>query len=301
MGQAKQRKERDPLYGNYRNTVRGLIITTPISIKGDSISISHARLDPQELRSNLLYWDRLLLPTTNFVTGYDTEDLSFLKSCGILETPTFNINGAMTTEIAALPWKALAKCESDAPGVWSVGEGINSIHNANDMRMGRPGCQIQLYNALPTPSEDVPLSEILEFRRKRRAELLAFRSHMDNMIQEIEGSSDSEEGLKIKLKELDKTCANLASVCKEWQTPFKLTNVKATFNLNLEKAIGSAVSTWITLGKVELNTTTKAIASGIVAVSSQFKLEREYNWQSIKRKGSPFKFLYEAQKNLTLK
>lgn len=300
MGQAKQRKENDPLYGKYRNTVRGLIITSPMQVSGNSFSISTPQLDPQELRSSLLYWDKLLLPTTNIISGCDTEDISFLKVSGILETPTFAIHGALATEAAALPWRVLAKCEHDAPGMWSVGEGKNSIQNINKDRIAQPGLQLQLYNALPTPAENVPLAEILEFRRKRRPELLAFRSNMDAMIQEIEGSPDSERTLTSKLLALDKACADLASTCKEWQTPFKLTNLKATFNWDLAKAIGSAASTWTALEKIELNTTTKIISSGLAAVSSQFKLEKEISWQSIRRKGSPYKFLYEAQKNLTI-
>lgn len=300
MGQAKYRKERDPLYGTYSNTVRGLIITTPMSVSGDTFSVSTPELDPQELRNSLLYWDRLLLPTTNIIGGGSTEEISFLKTSGILETPTYRINGPVASEMKILPWRALEACEIHNPGMWSVGGGSNSIQVANSGHTGTSGCQIQLYNALPTPEKNVPLAEILDFRRLRRAELLAFRSHMDSMVKEIEGSSDSDESLKQRLKELDKACADLATVCREWQTPFKLTNLKATFNLSLEKAFTSAAKTWIALEKTELDYTAKALGASLAAVSSQFKLEREISFRSIRRKGSPYKFLYEAQQNLPL-
>jgi Family of unknown function (DUF6236) len=38
-----------------------------------------------------------------------------------------------------------------------------------------------LYKALPVPPEDVALADILGFRDRRRAELLAFRNAMDDL------------------------------------------------------------------------------------------------------------------------
>src|SRR5574341_700437 len=40
---------------------------------------------------------------------------------------------------------------------------------------------IELFRALPVPSQDVPIAEILEFKRKRWDELLRFRHAMDGL------------------------------------------------------------------------------------------------------------------------
>jgi Family of unknown function (DUF6236) len=57
-----------------------------------------------------------------------------------------------------------------------------------------------LFDILPCPSPDTPLRKILRFRTKCRGELLAFRSEMDRMQQELSEATDERHMASIAAK-----------------------------------------------------------------------------------------------------
>lgn len=299
MGQAKFRKENDPDYGKEKPTVRGLIISPPMVVSGPSVTITSAQLDPKDLRASLLYWDRLAVPrSTTISIGEDDPDTKYLESAGVLYRPKYPIGGMMSDIMMRLPALALEDYERTVPGAWSIGGGENSILTLGGYTTAQEGILLSLYGAVPIPTEKVPLAEILEFRQKRRDELLSFRAHLDSLAQEISSSKDTQVELNRKLSELDKTCSDLTKVCQEWQSPVYLGDLKASLNFNLTKAVNSAATSWAALGKIELGLTAKVIATTLAAVSSQFEIKKDIRFRSIKRESSPFKYVYEAQKFL---
>lgn len=299
MGEAKQRKQKDPNYGKPRtDALRGLIISVPIKVNGNNVQLASTQLNPQELRTSLLYWDRLSMPSNNLMHIAPDQDAQFLIDSGILYTPRFNLTGDFGLALAKLPSLALMEYENSHLGMWSLGGGENSILVESGFSTSKAGTSLQLYNAMPAPGPDVPLAEILNFRQKRRDELLAFRWHIESLTREIEASTDSKEELDRKLSELDKSCSDLATVCREWQYPMYLTNLKASLNFSLTKAAGAAVSTWVATGQLALPDTARVISSGGAALASLLELKSDINFQKIKRPSSPFRYIYEAQKNL---
>lgn len=299
MGEAKLRKHQDPNYGKPRtDTLRGLIISAPTTITGLSVTIKSSRLDMQELRSSLLYWDRLSMPTSNIIHIPPDQDTQFLIDSGVLYTPRFNLTGDVSTAIASLPRIALTDYEKEQKGIWSLGGGENSILLESGFSEPNSGTSLILYNALPSPALSVPLAEILHFRQKRRDELLALRAHIELLTKEIESSSDSEDELNRKLDYIDQSCSALATVCREWQFPVLLTNLKASLNFNLTKVTSAAVGTWVATGKLMLPDTARVISSGGAALASMIDIKADINLQGITRPASPFRYIYEAQKNL---
>lgn len=296
MGQAKIRKATDPNYGK-PSTVRGLIISPPMRINGSRLSLTGS-FDQQDLRTSLLYWDRLLVPTQNAIGFEDDPDIKFLKSSGVLGEKHFSINGDVAREIAKLPAQTLKECEKSEPNTWSLGTGPNSILIEEGFSESMEGTLLTLKNALPTPGSNVPLAEILNFRQKRRDQLLALRSHLDELTSQIINSADAESELKIKLKQLDHTCADLAKVCKEWRVPIHLTNLKSSFNFNISKAMSSGAAAWTSSKVFGLGETTSIILAGIASLQSQIECKPDINFRSIRRERSPFKYAYEAQLQL---
>ncbi len=296
MGQAKIRKATDPNYGK-PSTVRGLIINRPMKITGSRMDVTGS-FDQQDLRTSLLYWDRLLIPTQNAIGFGEDPDITFLKSSGVLGERHFFINGDVAREIAKLPAKALKECEKSEPNMWSLGTGPNSILIKEGFSEKMEGTLLTLKNALPTPGPNVPLIEILEFRQKRRDQLLALRSHLDELTHQIITSADAESELKIKLKQLDSTCADLAKTCKEWRVPIHLTNLKSSFNFNLAKAMETGAAAWTSSKIFGLGETSAIILAGIASIQSQIEFKPDINFRSIRRDRSPFKYAYEAQLQL---
>ncbi len=95
MGEAKRRKESEPNFGRVCNirSYRGLIVSPPIEIEGTKLFVKSSNLDPQELRFALLFWDKLVWPSSralHFVSGPDEQ---FLESAEILERPEYTYYG----------------------------------------------------------------------------------------------------------------------------------------------------------------------------------------------------------------
>lgn len=301
MGESKFRKETDPNYGKSTkpSSVRGLIINTPIYVNGGDFGTNNIQLNAQELRSALFYWDRLALPSNNIIHVMPGPDVKYLESAGILYQPKVTITGNMAEGLRQIPNKILEHYEKEQPGAWSLGSGDNSIWIMDGKASEQEGTLIQLYNAIPTPAENVPLNEILEFKQLRRAELLALRSHIDKLTVEIHASSDSSEQLTRSLKDIDAACADLIKVCREWQSPVYLGNLKANLNFNIASAIASGAKVWASFEYFQLGLTAKVAATAAAAIQSQIEFKPDIKLQSIKRPSSPFKYVYESQKILS--
>jgi hypothetical protein len=268
-------------------------------VTGTSFNLASAHLDQQELRSSLLYWDKLAWPKNNFIYTPNTNEIEELVRIGVMQTPTLPLSGGGPVEdiMTAAHEYALTYFETQSPGMWSAGEGVNSFIN-NNKTPPKSGTGLTLYNALPIPNPDVPLVEILDFKDRRKAELLIFRAHLDAMAKEISGADDSVESLDRALKELDAACSDLIKVTREWQFPVKLANLKATMNFNLATSASAAVTAWKNAESFNLGNTEKAIAAVAAGVASNFKIDADISFQKIKRPASPFKYLYQATREL---
>lgn len=65
-------------------SVRGLMISAPVVVTSTSTKFQR-ELDPQELRTSLLFWDRLDLPIFHPMQIDMAPECEFLESAGILE------------------------------------------------------------------------------------------------------------------------------------------------------------------------------------------------------------------------
>ncbi|WP_434728738.1 DUF6236 family protein [Pseudomonas soli] len=296
MGQAKQRKKHDPSYGKPK--LRGLIISSPVRINREEFQI-YGGLDHQDLRASLLYWDRLVWPSNPQIHSTAGQDETFLTDSGILYRPYINHPGGFGGDIM-LESQALAYMDlsEQQPGIWSINAGENSIHTKSEFETPDNGTLLELYNSLPVPGPSVPLNEIVEFKHKRRDELLAFRAHFENLAESIQSAPDTTKELEAKLKEVDKACANLLKTTREWRYPVYITSSQASFNFDLTKAFKSAVETYTAGMKVNLDQTTAIVSAGAAALASQFKIAITAGFRSTRLPPSPYKYAYHVQREL---
>ncbi|MBA1218888.1 DUF6236 family protein [Pseudomonas fulva] len=299
MGQAKQRKLNDPNYGK-PSKMRGLIISNPVELRGSTL-IPSGGIDRQDLRSSLMYWDRLALPQNNIIGFSDNPDIDFLESSGILHKPEFIMPSPVKVEtvLPDVQLLALEELEKTEKGVWSISSGRNSV--ISDRLTQNNGTMLQLLNAVPVPGDEVPLYEILTFKAKRRDELLRFREHFEFLSNRITTAPDSMDELKRTLEEVDSACSDLIKCTREWQYPVKLANTHASVNLDITKAASAATAVYKLLEKtpLSLSTTASSIAAAGAALLSQFKLGGDFSFQGIKRPSSPYKYAYLVQRDLS--
>src|SRR6202044_3129242 len=120
------------------------------------------------------------------------------------------------------------------------------------------GLALELYRAIPVPDKDMPLNEVLEFRRRRYDELQSLRLEIDKLVQEINASQDPKAELETCLLRIDEKCAAAVRVGSEWQFPVRLSNLKTSFDLKPFAAIRNGLVAF--LGATPLGATSAVVA-----------------------------------------
>jgi len=305
MGEAKRRRETDPNYGVIpkRLEKKGLVISSPVSIDvGANSLISRGGLDPKELRSWLLYWDELAWPTSNLISFGGEKDESFLISAKVLTRPRIFIPGG---PVAQTVFDTYINCYLDLsfkePGVWALSQGEKSllIKHPSGQFVENGGITLELLRALPTPAEDVPLNEILEFKERRRNELLAFRAYTDKLVQEIQNSPEPTDEMKRVLKDVDAACADLLKLGHQWQFPMTFGDFKCSFNVDLSKTVEKGLDTYIKSINAGLDPYFALSIGAINAFLSNISIKpNAIGFRSIRKPTSPFQYWLRAHREL---
>jgi hypothetical protein len=303
MGQAKLRKLKDPDYGKPK--LRGLIVSSPITIDGHNMRPKSISLDPQDLRFSLMYWDRIAWPKSIIFGSELTPDEQFLNSAGILYRPPLPIPNYIKSGAEHLfveQETAYSNYEKTEPGVWSIGHGVNSLRDISATSDPTLGSDIllTLLSAIPVPKRDVPYPEILEFKHKRRDELLNFRNHLETMVESIKNAEDPVDELHKKLKEVDNACVNLLKTTREWQSPVYLSNFEISLQPNLTKAFDAIRKIEQTSSALAMDETSKMIATILAVAESQVKLSGTPKLRPFKKARSPYRYAFSLNKQLEL-
>lgn len=298
MGEAKRRRQTEPNFGFVPKSAnyRGLVVSPPIEIEGNRLVAKSSNLDPQELRFALLFWDRLVWPSSRAIHFGSGPDEAFLERAGILTRPDYTINGDVAQGIARGQIQAYQDLERSEPGVWALAQGDNSLLWRDGLADEGKGASIELHRAIPLPKQDVPLAEILEFRQRRRDELVLLRHHLESLVSEIDGSADKNLALQKRVAELDQACANLLTVGKEWRFPVYLSNIKACFSLSPLKFLSATGLAW-KIGEPYGLTAATAVAAIAGAVST-LEVKGDYGLRSIKWPASPYRYAHRIHEEL---
>jgi hypothetical protein len=297
MGEAKRRKETDPNYGRIPKApnYRGLVVSPPMRIEGRSIQTS-GNLDPQELRFALLFWDRLVLPSSRAIRIDGGNDAHFLETAGILKRIEYAISGDVAQGIARGQIETFRNLERGEPGVWALSQGEKSFLLKEGVVDEGTGASVELLRAIPIPKHDVPLMDILEFKQRRQDELLRLRFQLDSFVAAIDAAEDRPTELEKRIAEIDKSCADLLTLGKEWQFPFYVSDFKASVTLNLGRAATTAIATWKLAESYSLQLAT--VAATIGGVASTLDIKPGIGLRSIKRPLSAYRYVYQVHDEL---
>ncbi|UOK72496.1 DUF6236 family protein [Ancylobacter polymorphus] len=230
MGEAKRRRAIDPRHGK---PWRGLVVSPPIESSGNRLLMKSGALDPQELRSNLLFWDRLDFPEQNIIhIGLD-NDAQFLEEAGVLQRSKvlFSGSGDMAEIYRNLHVEAFRRLDQEKPGRWSLATGERSISFGDHALQQGRGALVRLYGAIPVPDKDVPLADILEFRLRRSDELLALRTHLESVYQRVISAGDGELAWNTEVEALQRAIQDHIKTSRETSFRLRLADISASLNL----------------------------------------------------------------------
>lgn len=293
MGEAKYRKATDPHYGKVPKVKRerGIVVSPPLHIDGTSLHIKSSSLDEQSLRFWLLFWDRLVWPSSNAIYLEENPDELFLMQEKILDRPSYTFNGDVAQGLLQTQLAAFHQKEKADPGLWALAQGENALKAAIPNQVGR-GLLIELHHALPLPSPDVPLAEILEFKEKRLPELYQLRAALDDIYLKVNSSGDSALALNKAIYDIDKACSDLLKVNKEWKYPKLLAN--ASLGLSIPLAPITLIASAFAGAPFDLALSSAVLSSMLPQVSLNFG---QFGLKSI-NKNHPYLYAIQAHKEL---
>lgn len=289
MGEAKRRKAYDQTSGHAK---RGLVVSPPIEIHGSSVNIKKSQLDPQELRFSLLFWDRLVWPSSRAIRMASGPDEVFLERSGVLTRPEMPISGDIAQSVAQSQIQAFLALDRAEPGAWSLAQGENSLLIKDGVLHEGNGAFVELHRAIPVPQHDVSLDDILQFRVQRYPELTALRTALDDFIKDLNAAGAG--SLPECVSKVDAACADALKVSKEWRFPVRLANVKASLDLRPFASIAAGVLGW------EVGATYgMPLASALLfGAGASFKIGGDFGVQGIRPRQGPYRYVARIHQEL---
>ncbi|WP_108519331.1 DUF6236 family protein [Bradyrhizobium algeriense] len=297
MGDAKRRKKTDPSYGR---PVRGLVLTCPIEPLQNGFSIKSANLDPQDLRHALLFWDELVWPTNNLIAIGSGPEAEFLEEAGILTRPLYVFASAKNAEPLILSQlQAFKERDGAKNSTWDICQNSSILLSASADAVTDAGIQMELLNAIPVPDKDVPLNEILEFKRRRNDEFVALRGEIDNLVQCINSAGDPRAELERKITHLDMACADALKISAEWQFPVRLSSQKTTLDLKPFEIVAGGLAGYLGAAPLGLSSDVLAgVCGAAMAAKSILNIKADIGWRSLKPRATPFAYVARFNKEL---
>lgn len=215
--------------------IRGLVISPPIELSArGKIFIKSSELDLQELRANLLFWDKLDFPEQEFVKFGLSQDSEFLLDAGVLQRTPVSVSNCgwdYAEILRSAHLEGFRSLEKNEPGVWSLAVGERSLSFSEPVLDVGRGALVSLHNAIPVPDKDVPLADLLEFRVKRRSELLALRHHLERIYQHVISAGDGALSLKTEVEALQGAISDHIKTAREAKFKLRLSDLSANINL----------------------------------------------------------------------
>lgn len=217
--------------------MRGIIADCRFSGDSRSLSISTG-IDPMRLRQYLLYWDKIDYPINNIIHIGFTPEEEYLQDIGVLQRSQFQIitgtDGIrINPEIfIACQLRALEINNQNKDEIWSIGQNSENLILPSEKCVLTDTAQLQLYNCIPAPSENTPFDDILDFKERRKDELMEFRRVMDEMSDKIVNSFDQELQIKRCIEELQNRIIDINRLMDESCIKRILSGVSVEFNIS---------------------------------------------------------------------
>jgi len=226
---------------------RGVIATPAIiNIHGDGFTMERG-LSPQEIRYYALYWDKVVIPGSNLVhVGLPEEDI--LINSGVIERPRVgfqgSFGGADLGHSFAVAQSVVAKklMEEEITTDWVLHQIGNKLLIPKEYIGPKNSLRFELVNLLPVPDGGTPISDILEFKERRKTELNALHECIELAYIEALRCPDSALGTSKAIRDLKDSIDNLDSVSKEkWERTSKF-DFATEFNLDGGKVVNGIAS-----------------------------------------------------------
>lgn len=203
-------------------------------------------LDPVELRRYALYWDKIQWPAVQggmFMAP--PQGANELQAAGILAIPVTRFTGRMDLGEAGLraQLETFRRLSGSEPNQWALAQVGPELVLPDDQSEDARILEVELIEALPTPTAEVPMAQILEFKGRCGAELERLRHALDGLYLTAIGSADPRRASEHAVTEVRHAIADVHRVLRERGIANVLSSLKAELNVSGALAGAAAVAT----------------------------------------------------------
>lgn len=213
-------------------------------------SIRAAPLRARETRLYLSLWDVIDYPVIQGFgdpLGGDLDyDLQLLIDEGLIVRSSVKIdcNDGLLKAVEQTHRAAYAARAAAEPSIWSMARDAHSLRWWDtDSYQGR-GALVRLHDCIPIPDAEVPIQEILQFKDRRRAELLSLRHHLDCIYQRVSVAADRDLSLDTEVASLERSLSDYLRAGRASGMRLRMLNldaqVKVEFDVRTGLAAGAA-------------------------------------------------------------
>lgn len=226
----------------------------------------------------------------------------FLISTGILTRPRYNLSGRWESAnaVAEVHLKAFKDLSEREPGLWSLAQGERAFLDLRSISKAQKGSAYQLLQAIPVPNENVPLTDLLDFKNRRRDELLALRIALETFIEKVEKAGDEETPIRKAVLEIENACIDAVKVSKETKFPLRLASIKTSYSIDFSKLIGPALVGLFAngFGMPTLQSVLIGAGAALINGSIFLRTEGEIGIKISHLKDHPFRYVSSFSKEL---
>ncbi|HCU0924893.1 TPA: hypothetical protein OUF89_001125 [Klebsiella pneumoniae] len=286
------------------------IVSLPLEIitgvDGRTIS-SGKSLSKLDMNFFALYWDELIIPTSNLISFEVIDQKDFIES-GFLKRPLIPyFDGVYSgADIALMYSKAQTqfldhKRRTEPSDDWRLNIIGNNFKLYESDSEVKNLVRLELANVLPVPDSTVNVYDILEFKSKRREAFEAFNSYLDELYLEVASSDDFYLSRARAFSKLQDALDDLEKLNSEgWRSPIKF-DTSALFEANNGDLMSGATALY-SIWEANQGNLTGAITAGVVAVIGQGFARLKPSIQSVRRKPNDnIAYLSSAHKEYILK
>lgn len=286
---------------------RGVIIGPRMKkLDGGGVKIESSSIHPADLRRYVLYWDMIDWPDNNIVSigGSGSGDLALLQQEGILSRSMVRLSGwsGPTVDLFTTVQEAVFYENSKGSGAdWAIAQSAPSLILPGE-RDTRRAVEVDLARAVLSPSEDVPMEDVLDFKRRRRDELLKFRRAIDGFYLEAVSSGDIHRArenaigkLRASIEELDRVMSEPGwrRLAASWRMELSLTDAIKSAITNGAFTAAASLNPELVFSNPALTALGATIGISIVSLP-KFRAE-------VPKRLSPFTYVYHSEKELRSK
>ena len=306
MGESRRRKLTEPGYGKRPKGGRGIMLVPMFRQEGNGPEVfTGVSLSAEQLRFGLCFWDRIAWPYSRFLPTEDNAEVAFLHSAGLLLRPEMQLRPNLMSAgkgLAESYLHAFQELEEKEPGVWSLSTETEFDVKAflHDRISPDRSITVSLHRAVPVPTGDAPLHDLLEFKQKRDPELLALRYELDRCKQLITSSTDRAEAFSTQRDRIDAACGDLLAVSRENRLPVRISDVSFALETAPQNLVALAAATASLADHMNLTGVQTFLASVGLIVIPGLKVTTTFGTKNKngKLRTSPFRYVHHLHEEI---